>query len=251
MTTRALLIALLASAGAFLAPPVAVADEVSVGCPNPIRVVEVVLEQGRSVERVRLVCPGTTQAASGSDGGGVVQPSTGTGLCVGYAWLVGIDAGDYCYDDTQEAPTVTGEIVLEAFRSSPLPPATLQVQPPNGRTLVNFDTNFFTVREPFTRTVTLLGQAVELRITPAQFTWRFGDGTDTTTTTPGAAYPDLQVTHDYQRTGDYAPSVDTTYSAEWRLAGGAWQPVPGTVTIAGESVALTAVEAQPTLVSYG
>ena len=34
-----------------------------------------------------------------------------------------------------------------------LPPSQLEVQPPNGRTLVNFDTNFFTDTRPFDRTV--------------------------------------------------------------------------------------------------
>lgn len=45
-----------------------------------------------------------------------------------------------------------------------------------------------------------------------------------------------------------APSVDTTYAAEFRVGSGAWQPVPGTVTIPGAQVALEVVEATPTLV---
>jgi hypothetical protein len=44
--------------------------------------------------------------------------------------------------------------------------------------------------------------------------------------------------------------VDTTYSADWRVNGGAWQPVNGTVTIPGAPVALDVVEASPTLVGY-
>ena len=202
---------------------------------------------------VTVTCPGSTgddpQVVDTSQDPSELAVGTLLPACLATTTLLGADP-ELCSEPEGPA-VVTPGLVAAAFADTPVPPATLQVQPPNGRTLVNFDTNFFTVREPFTRTVTLLGQAVELRITPAQFTWRFGDGTDTTTTTPGAAYPDLQVTHDYQRTGDYTPSVDTTYRAEWRLAGGAWRPVPGTVTIAGEPVALTAVEAQPTLVSYG
>ncbi len=141
-------------------------------------------------------------------------------------------------------------MVAEAFRRLPLPAATLQIQPPGGRTLVNFATNFYTDRGAFTRGLTLLGQRVTLRIEPVSFTWRFGDGTTTTTTTPGAPYPALDVTHTYLRADPVSPSVDTTYGATWRVGNGAWGPVPGTVTIAGGAVDLAITEARPTLVSY-
>ena len=49
------------------------------------------------------------------------------------------------------------------------PASTLVVQPPGGKTLVNFDTLFRTEAEPFTRTVRLLGHRVDLEITPASF----------------------------------------------------------------------------------
>ena len=65
----------------------------------------------------------------------------------------------------------------------------------------------------------------------------------------GAAYPALDITHKYLQKGEVAPSLDTTYAAEWRLQGsGAWQPVQGTVTIAGQPSALQVLTATPTLV---
>ena len=115
---------------------------------------------------------------------------------------------------------------------------------------MNFATNFYTEREEFTRTVRLLGQRVRLRITPAQFTWHFDDGKSTTTSTPGAPYPKLEITHDYLQKGGVSPRVDTTYTAVFRVGGRAWQPVPGSVTITGEPVALEIVEASPLLVGY-
>ncbi len=140
--------------------------------------------------------------------------------------------------------------MARALSELALPPSKLVVQPPNGRTLVNFATNFYTETQPFTRTITLLGQRVDLRITPASYGWRFGDGTSVSTSTPGAAYPDLQVTHDYLSAGTVSPAVDTTYTADFRVNGGGWRPVPGTVTIPGASVPLEVVEATPTLVGY-
>lgn len=141
-------------------------------------------------------------------------------------------------------------MIAAAFGRIPLPPSELIIQPPNGRTLVNFDTNFYTETDTFSRTVRLLGQQVEFRISPSQFGWRFGDGETMTSASAGAPYPDLEITHNYRQRGGVSPSVDTTYSADFRVDGGPWRPVPGTVTIAGATMALDVVEATPTLVGY-
>ncbi len=163
-----------------------------------------------------------------------------------------VDRGFNCPVDSAPAaaapPQVTPGLVLAAFRRLPLPPSELRVQPPNGRTLVNFDTNFFTDGAELSRTVTLLGRRVELRIWPSQFGWRFGDGATRSTTSPGSAYPDLEITHRYLRAGRVAPSVDTTYAARFRVDGGPWRDVAGTVTIPGRPDALRVVTARPVLV---
>lgn len=161
------------------------------------------------------------------------------------------DAYSVCDDDVAEEPTeITPSMALRALRRVPLPESVLTVQPPNGRTLVNFDTNFFTEAAPFDRTVRILGQRVDLRIWPSAFTWHFGDGTTRTTSEPGAPYPRLDVTHAYLRKGRVSPSVDTTYSADFRVNGGPWRPVTGTVTMAGAPETLEVVTARPTLVGH-
>lgn len=142
---------------------------------------------------------------------------------------------------------VTDGMVLEAFRRVPLPASVLMIQPPEGETLVNFETNFYTVAAPFQRTVRLLGQRVDLDITPARFGWDFGDGTSVSTTGPGSAYPDLEITHVFERKGWVRPRVDTTYGARFRVNGGAWRDVQGTVTMTGSEVGLRVLEATPSL----
>ncbi|WP_457203584.1 hypothetical protein [Nocardioides sp. HB32] len=161
-----------------------------------------------------------------------------------------IDRGANCPEDVAPPapPQVTPGVVLTALRQIGLPPSELEVQPPNGRTLVNFDTNFYTHNGEFSRTVTLLGRRVELRIWPARYGWRFGDGQRRWTTTPGDRYPHLEVTHRYLREGRVSPSVDTTYAAEFRVGGGPWRDVNGTVTIPGSPQALRVVTARPVLV---
>ncbi|WP_244931633.1 hypothetical protein [Nocardioides sp. W7] len=163
-----------------------------------------------------------------------------------------IDSYYACPEEGEIATPVqiTNAMVARAFKRIPLPASQLVVQPPGGETLVNFATNFYTEAAPFERSVTLVGQRVDLRIRPSGFGWRFGDGSGTTTTEPGAAYPALEITHEYARAGAITPSVDTTYSAEFRVNGGAWEPVLGTVTMQGEPVALQVRTASPTLVGY-
>ncbi|GAB2855920.1 hypothetical protein [Nocardioides pacificus] len=150
-------------------------------------------------------------------------------------------------------PTITPGMVARAFRRVPLPDSTLTVQPPGGETLVNFDTLFSTQAGSFTHTLNMLGQRVELDITPASFTWEHGDGTQQTSTTPGVAFSenlpmDAYISHEYAEADvTVHPSVDTTWSARFRVNNGPWQPVDGTVTMDGDPAALTVLEASPRL----
>lgn len=202
---------------------------------------------GQVVTELEMTC-----SATGSSSEATVPVSSttpvGDAACAGAAAQFGLATEEFCAGAADQLLTIGA--VARAFSEIPLPASELIVQPPNGRTLVNFATNFYTDTETFTRTITLLGQHVDLRITPATYDWRFGDGHTTSTTTPGAAYPDLQVTHDYLTTGTVTPAVDTTYTADFRVNNTTWRPVPGTVTIPGTTVPLEIVEATPTLVGY-
>lgn len=79
------------------------------------------------------------------------------------------------------------------------------------------------------------------------YTWHFDDGEKLQTSDPGAPFPKLQITHNYLQAGAYRPRLDTTYVADYRVNGGAWQTVPGSVTIEGSPESLRAVEARPIL----
>ena len=148
-------------------------------------------------------------------------------------------------------PQVTEGMVLQAFRRIPLPSLRSHSQPAN-KTLINFDTIFFTDAQPLTRNLTLLGQRVRLEIKPSRFEWVHGDGTTDTTSTPGAPYPAKDVVYRYadaHRTVQHR--VVVTWSAEWSLNGGPLQPVNGTVTTAGPSTPLRIAEASPALSGSG
>ncbi len=79
-------------------------------------------------------------------------------------------------------------MVLTALRRMGLPALAAHTQP-EGKTLVNFATIFYTEPQPFTRDITLLGQAVTVEATPATFTWHYGDGSSTTHLDTGGAVP--------------------------------------------------------------
>lgn len=147
-------------------------------------------------------------------------------------------------------------VVLQEFRRVPLPEPELSIQPPKGKTLVGLETIFSTKADPFTKTLTLLGRQVTLKIKSSSFVWHHGDGTTQTTDWAGKAWdhdsPDIDgyLTHTYEHTGTVRPSVEVTWSAEFRVGGGAWQPVNGTVTRSGAPVPLQVLEGQPVLNSY-
>ena len=163
-----------------------------------------------------------------------------------------LKVGEVCLttDEAGQLGVITTAMVAREFRRLAWPSSPLVVQPPGGRTLVNFETNFSTSNTaPSTQTVVLLGQQVEIEATPTSWVWHFGDGASDTTETPGALYPDLEVTHTYVDADDaVAASVDTVYTGRYRINGGPWQQIPETLTVPGDAVELQVLEAEPVLV---
>lgn len=187
--------------------------------------------------------------------GSTVACTTNTGQSGTYhaVTINGEDGGLWCIGEAEanDAGTITPGQVLRAMRNLDWPESALVIQPPDGLTLVNFDTNFYTTStQPVTRQVTLLGQQITIEATPAEYQWQFGDGQSLASTKPGAAYPALTITHNYERKGTYSPQLDTVYSGRYRVGGGPWQDIPGTHTVPGTPEQLRAIEAQPKLVGY-
>lgn len=149
------------------------------------------------------------------------------------------------------APQVTPALVARAFQRIPLPALRAMTQPAD-RTLINFDTIFYVQATPLHRTLTLLGQRVELEITPSTFRWVHGDGTTAVTQTAGAAYPAKDVVYRYQDAHvTVRHHVEIVWTARWSLNGGPLQDVDGTVTTVGPDTPLRVTEATPALSGYG
>lgn len=145
-------------------------------------------------------------------------------------------------------PRVTWQLVLREIKRVGLPALEVQVQP-DQRTLVNFETIFYAEPEPFERELRLLGQRVDVRATARTYSWTFGDGSTLETQMPGAPYPSKDIVHEYiDADVTVSPSVDVTYSAEFRVNGGPWREIPETITIDGPADELRILEATAVLV---
>ena len=70
----------------------------------------------------------------------------------------------------------------------------------------------------------------------------------TRTSDPGAPYPAKDITYRYAEAGrTVSPRVDVTYTARFRVNGGAWQDIDETVTITGPEGSLRVSEARAVL----
>lgn len=151
-------------------------------------------------------------------------------------------------------PVITAGMVVRAFRELPLYRGAIRTDP-GAWTLVNLDTYFWCGDDTgrscaelgqSEQTVTLLGRQVRVRPRIVSYTWSFGDGT-TRTETGG----DGRTTHVYRSKTTAAVVLTLTWTADYSVGGGPFQPVAGTTTTTGPPRAFPVREARPVLVGGG
>jgi hypothetical protein len=141
-----------------------------------------------------------------------------------------------------------------------LPHPVIESAPPGHATLVNIETVLW-IASPSERrlgTVNLLGRQVDIRAHIERVAWDFGDGATATTAGPGAAYSNHDPCrtkqcpgyfgHTYTATGTKTITADLTWTGQFRVEGGEWQTIPGTVTAAATSTRIDVKEARGVLV---
>ncbi len=129
------------------------------------------------------------------------------------------------------------------------------VQPVGGRTLINFETNFFTsTTDAKVQPVQLLGRDVEIEATPTSYTWHWGDGSEPEqTANPGAEHRGRGAARGVprlHRCGSQGPAVGGRDVQRPRTAStvAQWFPIAETLTVEGDPVALEVVSARVQLV---
>jgi len=144
------------------------------------------------------------------------------------------------------------EQVLTAFRELPLYHGAIRTDPAVF-TLVNLETYFWcgdadgrgceAIGEA-ERQVTLLGQPVRIRPKILSYQWRFGDGTSQRAD-PG------RTAHTYRRPGHVTVTLTLTWTADYALGTGSFQPIDDTTTTTSPSRVLPVREAQTVIVGGG
>ncbi|MCY7401326.1 MAG: PKD domain-containing protein, partial [Nocardioides sp.] len=141
---------------------------------------------------------------------------------------------------------------LAEFQRLPLPAGSSTVEPPGGYVLVTMPTNVFTTAtDPVLLDTVLAGIPIQVRATPARWSWDFGDGEGSVgpTDEPGAAYPALTHTHTYASRGTYDITMTTHYTGEYTLDGATWLPIPGEAEVESAPVTVQALAGRNVLVA--
>ena len=131
----------------------------------------------------------TTPSSSGSGDGHtwVVSIQCGNGgICAehvecteggqeGYVhdvYMDGTDVGDVCVPQNAVQQVDLAKLIIRQFKRIAWPSSKLVVQPRGGRTLVNFETNFYTPdHRSIDQSVTVAGQSVVIRAVPVSYTY--------------------------------------------------------------------------------
>lgn len=167
--------------------------------------------------------------------------------------------GAGCYSTKNDPPKLTPGDVFEKLKTVPIPTAAIAIQPPDGRTLVNFKTIVSSNAAPYETDVRVLGQDVHLWIRPITWTWDFGDGTDPLVResaglpwTEGVALSEVTsekyTFHEYSSPSTFTIGLAVTWTADFRVGDEPPRPVPGSVDIISPGVPVEALEARPQLV---
>jgi len=227
-------------------------------------------EHGNSDQTVATVHYSYTQVCQRGFGGPEADTFYGCGGPVecgedGYMYNVfathpdgHIESWQQCFQNIDIGPGITHEMIVNAFESVPLPESVMVVDPGRGDLLVNMAAIYSTQAEEFVKDVDLLGHTLALKITPSSYSWTPGDASKAFPSDwPGRRYddalspdddPDAYVLHRYLTAGTFEISVDTTWTAQFKVDGlGDWEDVDGTVTMYGDPVELPVVEAPPVL----
>ena len=145
------------------------------------------------------------------------------------------------------ASAPTREQVRRAFRELPLYRGQIRTDP-GTLTLVNLETYVWCgdsagrgcdVLGEGEQTVTLLGQPVRIRPRIVGYAWDFGDGQQST---------GRRATHSYRHASTVTVTLTLTWTADYALAGGAFQPVDDTTTTTSPPRSLPVREAQAVIV---
>jgi PKD repeat protein len=128
---------------------------------------------------------------------------------------------------------------------------------PNGWAIVGLPANFWASASVHTGEGLLLGQPAQVKFTPINFRWNYGDGSVGSSATAGASWTDLGVaefaetatSHVYNHRGTFTVGLIVGYRADYSFGDQGWRPVEGTVTVSSAPFSVVAATESTVLVA--
>ncbi len=104
----------------------------------------------------------------------------------------------------------------------------------------------------------LLGQPVVVHFTPVGYAWKYGDGSERVTSTPGArwaasgqpAFSATPTSHVYAERGTYTVTVTVQFAARYQFAGEGWADIPGTLGLTSGPITVNVKGVKTVLVGH-
>jgi hypothetical protein len=124
--------------------------------------------------------------------------------------------------------------------------------------LIGYPVNFVGGAPVHTVAGSLFGQTAEVRFWPMTYTWQFGDGTSQVTSGAGVSWASLGLapfsntatSHVYRSGSSIRASVVVSYAPEYRIGGGLWRSIAGTVTKSAATSLVVIDDGDPSLVTH-
>ncbi len=126
---------------------------------------------------------------------------------------------------------------------------------PDGWAVRGLDANILATGGSSTRTGELFGITAEVRFTPVAYTFDYGDGSaPLSAASPGSTWATLGLdefdptptSHVYTAAGTYTVTLLVDYAAEYRVGGGAFIPIPGTLAIPSAPIDIVVADSATT-----
>jgi hypothetical protein len=141
---------------------------------------------------------------------------------------------------------------IARFRPAP----GIQRMEPDGWVVVGLPANIYSIVDAQIVAGELLGQSADVRFTPIGWRWDYGDGSTAALTTKGGTWAALGLrefdasptSHVYRQAGSYTIRLSIVYRAEYRIAGGPFIPIAGSITLPANELHITASGAKTVLV---
>ncbi len=141
---------------------------------------------------------------------------------------------------------------LAVFR----PVAPTLAMEPDGWMLIGLPANFIARTQTHVVSGTLFSYPLDVRFTPAGYSWSWGDGTTSRSAVPGATWaalglPEFSPTptsHVFDEKGVFQVSVTVSYTVEFRVDGQPWRSIAGTLPGPATIIAALAGDAKTVLV---